>query len=392
MVICLIIGILIPSIELVIGLIGSTMGVSICVIFPALCFKRVAKKDSTEKSAAQFMCVFGFVLMILGTYANLSAIDEKKSGPVIDNNDLNDMRMQDDLREILPEKIPEPKLPETMKEDREITEKVKPPDLVDVGKDTIIQKDIIEKEVDKSEVREKEKILDADAIMKEDREIAVEDSGKKHDQHDHEFHAVVNEIQRQNKQMMEKLEQIAGKIDNEKNSKENIPPADPAKPNDSSPKLEVPKAEDHRDEVKIAEEPPKIPEPNSRERLIQNITNKFPNPIPIALLPNASQKHDDVREATMPKNRTLEVPVKVPEKILELPKLMDTVKATIEAPVEKADEKKEPPKEEVKKDQPETSKENVDTIRRDLLGVNSPSAREKRNAGDQDCERDMEQL
>uniref|UniRef100_A0A1B0DM05 Uncharacterized protein n=1 Tax=Phlebotomus papatasi TaxID=29031 RepID=A0A1B0DM05_PHLPP len=351
------------------------MGVSICVIFPALCFKRVAKKDSTEKSAAQFMCVFGFVLMILGTYANLSAIDEKKSGPIIDNNDLNDMRIQDNVREMLPEKIPEPKLPESMKEDREITEKVRPPDLIDVGKESIIQKDTIEKEVDKSEVREKEKILDADAIMKEDREIAVEDSGKKHDQHDHEFHA------------------IAGKIDNEKNSKENIPPGDPAKPNDSSPKLEVPKAEDHRDEVKIAEEPVKIPEPNSRERLIQNITNKFPNPIPIALLPNASQKHDEVvREATMPKNRTLEVPMKVPEKILELPKLMDTVKATIEAPVEKADGKPELPKEEVKKDQPETSKENVDTIRRDLLGVNSPSAREKRNVGDQDCERDLEQL
>lgn len=54
----LIIGILIPSIELVIGLVGSTIGVAICIIFPASCFIKTNKKNSTEKLFAQ---VFNFI-------------------------------------------------------------------------------------------------------------------------------------------------------------------------------------------------------------------------------------------------------------------------------------------------------------------------------------------
>uniref|UniRef100_A0A6B2E916 Putative amino acid transporter n=1 Tax=Phlebotomus kandelakii TaxID=1109342 RepID=A0A6B2E916_9DIPT len=380
-IVCLIIGILIPSIELVIGLIGSTMGVSICVIFPALCFKRVAKKDSTEKSAAQFICVFGFVLMILGTYANLSAIDEKKSGPV-SNNDLSN-----EVMDMLP-KVPELKLPESVKEEQEkITEKPKSPDIVHA-------ESVVETVPKQEVVKEKEKILNADAIMKEDHEIAVEDSAdaKKHDQHDHEFHAVVNEIQRQNKQMMEKLDQIAGKIDSEKTSKENK-----EEPNDSV-KLPAPedekqraKVEDPVQEVKLQEHVKPQAELPLREKLIQNITNKFPNPIPIALLPNASAKHEEVlRETIMPKNRTVEG-AKVPEEPPEVPK--EALKVTIEIPDEK--EKPEPPKEIKPKEQSELSKENLDTIRRDLLGVNPPPTREKRNSEkdhDKECERDPEQL
>ncbi|XP_059612401.1 putative sodium-coupled neutral amino acid transporter 10 [Phlebotomus argentipes] len=406
-IICLIIGILIPSIELVIGLIGSTMGVSICVIFPALCFKRVAKKDSTEKSAAKFMCVFGFVLMILGTYANLSAIDEKKSGPM-SNDDLDMMNAKEEVVQMPNVKVPDLKLPESAKVDEEkITEKVKPPDIVHEVKESAVIGETggAAKEVVKSDAKEKERNLDADAILKEDHEIAVEDSADAK-KHDHEFHAVVNEIQRQNKEMMEKLEQIAGKIDSEKSSKENIAPE---KLKESSLKLQAPKADDHavdqqkpiEGEMK-AQEPVKIapPDVGSREKLIQNITSKFPNPIPIALLPNASLKHDEaLGRPNMPKNGTVDVVAGVPQKPVEVPKLVDTIKATIETPVETPVRKEEKPnvsKEEVKvKDQVESSKENVDTIRRDLLGVHPPPTREKRNSenvDDRECERDPEQL
>ncbi|CAD7078035.1 unnamed protein product [Hermetia illucens] len=84
-VMALVTGLLIPSIELVIGLVGSTIGVAICVMFPAQCFMKVQKKESTEKMLAQFIFISGFFLMILGTYANLHAIEEKRSsGLVID--------------------------------------------------------------------------------------------------------------------------------------------------------------------------------------------------------------------------------------------------------------------------------------------------------------------
>ncbi|XP_036332005.1 putative sodium-coupled neutral amino acid transporter 10 isoform X1 [Rhagoletis pomonella] len=74
------IALMIPSVELIIGLVGSTIGVAICIMFPAFCFRKIVKKDSTERSLAQFIFVSGFCLMVLGTYANLHAIDERRSG------------------------------------------------------------------------------------------------------------------------------------------------------------------------------------------------------------------------------------------------------------------------------------------------------------------------
>ncbi|XP_018804748.1 PREDICTED: putative sodium-coupled neutral amino acid transporter 10 isoform X2 [Bactrocera latifrons] len=74
------IALMIPSVELVIGLVGSTIGVAICIMFPAFCFRKIVKKDSTERSLAQFIFISGFCLMILGTFANLNAIDEQRSG------------------------------------------------------------------------------------------------------------------------------------------------------------------------------------------------------------------------------------------------------------------------------------------------------------------------
>lgn len=51
--VALIVGILIPSIELVIGLVGSTIGIAICIMFPASCFVKINKKNSTERLLAQ---------------------------------------------------------------------------------------------------------------------------------------------------------------------------------------------------------------------------------------------------------------------------------------------------------------------------------------------------
>lgn len=52
-VISLVISLLIPSIELVIGLVGSTIGVAICIMFPAACFLKVSKRNTSEKVIAQ---------------------------------------------------------------------------------------------------------------------------------------------------------------------------------------------------------------------------------------------------------------------------------------------------------------------------------------------------
>ncbi|KAH8413743.1 hypothetical protein KR222_006178 [Zaprionus bogoriensis] len=78
------VALVIPSVELIIGLVGSTIGVAICIMFPAISFRKIIKKESTERALAQFVFISGFCLMILGTYANLNAIDAQSSGPQFD--------------------------------------------------------------------------------------------------------------------------------------------------------------------------------------------------------------------------------------------------------------------------------------------------------------------
>ena len=58
-VVCLIVGILIPDIELVLGLVGSTMGSCICVIFPGMMFLKLTNKDTTERLASRAIVVIG---------------------------------------------------------------------------------------------------------------------------------------------------------------------------------------------------------------------------------------------------------------------------------------------------------------------------------------------
>lgn len=47
------VGLLIPNIELVLGLVGSTIGVLICVMFPAVAFISISTKNTQERLLAQ---------------------------------------------------------------------------------------------------------------------------------------------------------------------------------------------------------------------------------------------------------------------------------------------------------------------------------------------------
>jgi sodium-coupled neutral amino acid transporter 10 len=79
-VLTMIFGILIPSVEVIIGFVGSTIGTLICIIFPATTFVKIMQRNTTEKLFAQLLIVVGFVIMILGTYSNLTALDNAGSG------------------------------------------------------------------------------------------------------------------------------------------------------------------------------------------------------------------------------------------------------------------------------------------------------------------------
>uniref|UniRef100_A0AAR5P7B4 Amino acid transporter transmembrane domain-containing protein n=2 Tax=Dendroctonus ponderosae TaxID=77166 RepID=A0AAR5P7B4_DENPD len=81
----LLIGILIPNIEFVLGLVGSSIGIMICVLFPVMCFINVSDKDNNEKLLAKCILFIGIILMILGTYENLKELNQVQSYPVVTN-------------------------------------------------------------------------------------------------------------------------------------------------------------------------------------------------------------------------------------------------------------------------------------------------------------------
>uniref|UniRef100_A0A182XBJ4 Amino acid transporter transmembrane domain-containing protein n=1 Tax=Anopheles quadriannulatus TaxID=34691 RepID=A0A182XBJ4_ANOQN len=207
-VVALVFGLLIPSIEVVIGLVGSTIGVAICLIIPAACYMTICKTNISEKQLAQVMIAFGFIIMVLGTYANLQAIDRtperheheptvvpaaleklvgKPPAPLVPG------KMADDLKPQAP--APPPVLPV-----ESVTEKVIPKIELPVEaavKEIPEQPSIVETEVKKSlpegkrtdgvniepnAVVEKHKhppaAINNEAILKEEHEIAVEEKEK----------------------------------------------------------------------------------------------------------------------------------------------------------------------------------------------------------------------
>ncbi|KAG8274062.1 putative sodium-coupled neutral amino acid transporter 10 isoform X2 [Homalodisca vitripennis] len=76
----LVTGILIPNIELVLGLVGSTIGVLICIMMPATLFLCLTTRQNNERLLAQVLWVGGLLIMVLGSYANLYATEEAISG------------------------------------------------------------------------------------------------------------------------------------------------------------------------------------------------------------------------------------------------------------------------------------------------------------------------
>ncbi|XP_024937091.1 putative sodium-coupled neutral amino acid transporter 10 isoform X2 [Cephus cinctus] len=125
-IVSLIIGILIPSIEFVLGLVGSTIGVMICLIFPAAFFISISSKNTNERLAAQAILFVGLWIMILGTYANLYAMEESTNTRLLattnkPSNQINNVP----LSLMRDEKIPAiPDIPKTAEILRDVHEKL----------------------------------------------------------------------------------------------------------------------------------------------------------------------------------------------------------------------------------------------------------------------------
>ncbi|XP_051168386.1 putative sodium-coupled neutral amino acid transporter 10 [Leptopilina boulardi] len=110
--ISLIMGILIPNIEFVLGIVGATIGVMICLIFPATFFISISSKNTNERLLAQVIAFVGLLIMILGTYVNLHAKGESLNPRIIITTDKSVDQMNNLPFNLMKDDIPViPKIP-----------------------------------------------------------------------------------------------------------------------------------------------------------------------------------------------------------------------------------------------------------------------------------------
>ncbi len=78
------ISVLLPHIELVLGILGSTIGAVICFILPALIFLYLTNKNTTERLMAQLVVITGAFILIICTFSTLHNIYFVKNNDIIE--------------------------------------------------------------------------------------------------------------------------------------------------------------------------------------------------------------------------------------------------------------------------------------------------------------------
>ncbi|KAE8573627.1 hypothetical protein A483_HHAL012046, partial [Halyomorpha halys] len=154
----LVIGLLIPNIELVLGLVGSTIGVVICVVIPAVIFISLSSKNNNERLLAKLLVFIGLIIMVLGTYANLYATEEAISKP--------DVKA---LRPPLPQSIVDSKLPKVVIKDETLEKLNSVNELAAALPNLKSESKIIadQKEMSKESVLNKGNIIESNEIKRE---------------------------------------------------------------------------------------------------------------------------------------------------------------------------------------------------------------------------------
>ncbi|XP_017774088.1 PREDICTED: putative sodium-coupled neutral amino acid transporter 10 [Nicrophorus vespilloides] len=392
--ISLTIGIMIPNIELVLGLVGSTIGVIVCVIFPACCFICITVKNTNERLLAQAMLCIGIVVMVLGTYANLYAIEEVhvekalvmkeienpiREDIIITTRKAIEMNKLEKEIEKIEEKIleerkeirHEPPQPEEPQDDSppQIKEKVETIDLLpEVQKVNVTEKAVVKKEV---ETKAPEEIkLDIEAIKKEEKELL---DSKKEDKS-----PKLEKMYEEEKKKVEEKDKIITELLH-KNEEDKV------KAIETIAKLAIEKivevqAEDKPIQQMIAKNPESY---NIGKQISEQDSQKLKNlgPLPIALSKNV--------KPTVVENK----PVSILQ-VLDVPKIKTETKQNPSEIVNDAEEKianiektdvkvEETVKKEVIKETVVENKEEKD-MRRDILSKDYD--RNKRDVGDEQCD------
>lgn len=158
-------GILVPSVEVIIGFVGSTIGILICVLFPATCFIRIMQRNTGEKFIAQILIFVGIIFMVLGTYSNLMALDTSTSkNPVEVNQPVHitlDNQLPASVEKNLSEKISEDGI---KKEELEMAVSALPPAVEVVAENKDVRAEMKEKDIEIKELKESKKQLEKEVL------------------------------------------------------------------------------------------------------------------------------------------------------------------------------------------------------------------------------------
>ena len=314
----MVVALLLPSIEVIIGLIGSTIGVLICVMFPASLFVKITQKKTKEKMLAQILLLVGFLIMILGTYANLSAIDEASSGSHLEEK--LSMENKNAVAFIKPpnslEAIEE-QINKIEKKEKSEKEMIKDKDKQEPRKLPVeaadISKDKSEQKADSKSVEVKElpknkknpdnsvkpesipKIVNKDAILKEDREIVIEQQDQEIKDKKEEIKRleetksklesdvlldIKEELVKQNKEtqdlVLQKFKEIEVKVDNiEKKNEEKNKPLEQSNPKEDEDSVDFVNLANDVHPIETKNEPAVAEEINLQDSNLKEIKDEL---------------------------------------------------------------------------------------------------------------------
>ncbi|KAF8792127.1 putative sodium-coupled neutral amino acid like protein [Argiope bruennichi] len=316
------VAIMLPNIEFVLGIIGSTIGTLICLIFPAFIFIHDTSKNTTEKRMAQILMGIGFFILIACTYSTLQDASTRPS-PV-----------EEQIKVIVRVTPEPPKIASSL------APEIHSSNVVPLKEEVILlDKEKEKKELDNKIPDEQKRLeppvpqepeikidqnadLDPQALQKEDKEIqkdmnppapSVADVPKKDKDIDKQ-EKLLQKLEQQHKEQKLILEQQKKVLEELKLHKESHEAGELMKKKVQQPqeseKEVIPPLQNHKSGIVVGEEEPKLhplPKPNQPVVIVENKNQNIPS------------HQDEGKPNRAIKNVSEEVPAKkvIPVKVVD---------------------------------------------------------------------------